>query len=276
MTILKPVSAFERGLLEALGETPAQHQQQVLAARKPSWLKGKKNPRMSAHEVYLKLQESPTRIPLPLPQETSSADLVANLVDPNWQADAYILFRRHQTCRHCRRTEDLQDSSQLFLRWRRRTFDAANSLVYTPVKSLLHQELPRRVQVVFASTPVCLSCFSEATCQSTSIPSRQGDTNLSPSEGPPISEKAQPFSSDSSPVSESPSDSSSPFIFPAPTMPHMPDGLPALVSTTFLDSHITQKFDSVSEKSNEPVGVQPELTLTDTTGEPAPQEKPHE
>lgn len=258
MSLLRPVSPFERGLLEALGETAAEHQQQIMDSKRPKWAKeAKPKPRPSPRDIASKLSNKEFFSSFDA-GPPSIATVVASLQPDTFISEAYVLFKRHQVCRNCHRTYDLQDSSQLFLRQRTSRKDPANTKIYTPVRSITQKELPRIVEVLVSSSPVCLACFSEAPCQKEEVPSSSPQDDTSSLEPLTILGTGSPANSSSS-SSLSPSAVSS---LEPPVDGSLAQILPGS-SSQMLSYTVGTESENESDKS--PVAVEPSNILTATT-----------
>lgn len=258
MSLLRPVSPFERGLLEALGETAAEHQQQIMDSKRPKWAKETKpKSKPSPRDVTQRLVNKEFFSSFDAGPPTA-ATIVAGLQPDTFISEAYVLFKRHQVCRNCHRTYDLQDSSQLFLRQRASRKDPANTKIYTPVRSITHKELPRIVEVLVSSSPVCLACFSEAPCQKEEVPSSSPQVDTSSSGPSEILNTTSPtVSSSSTPPSPSSVSSSEPLV----------DGssAPTLLGSSSRTLSYSVGTESENESDKLPVAAEPSNILTATT-----------
>lgn len=258
MNLLRPVSPFERGLLEALGETAAEHQQQIMDFKRPKWAKETKpKSKPSPRDVTQRLVNKEFFSSFDAGPPTA-ATIVAGLQPDAFISEAYVLFKRHQVCRNCHRTYDLQDSSQLFLRQRPSRKDPANTKIYTPVRSITHKELPRVVEVLVSSSPVCLACFSEAPCQKEEVPSSSPQDDTS-SLGPSTTLTTGSLADSSSSSPPSPSSASS---LEPPVDGSLAQILPDLSSQTLC---YTVGTGSENESDKSPADAGPSNTLTAMT-----------
>lgn len=160
MTVLKPVSEKMRALLSLLGETPEQHQKQVLALQ----AKKEKPRKREKPEEELRRNLNKELLHRMDTERETPATIIERFQPENLVANAYVLFERKLTCKNCGRSDRAQAHSQLFVRKHKLPRDAERTQVYFPVAGIENPLLPRLVQVSFSTTPVCLHCFEEAAC----------------------------------------------------------------------------------------------------------------
>lgn len=103
-------------------------------------------------------------------QTTPTSELAARIEAAHqvvWVPEAYVLFKRHGTCRHCGERHECLDTPRLFLQQRKLTRDDTNAKMYKPVKEIEHTNLPWLVQISPVTVPYCLTCFEKPLCLKT-------------------------------------------------------------------------------------------------------------
>lgn len=272
MTNLPPVSDAMRGLLSLLGETPAQHQAQILAKRKGAKAPAKRLPptqsqldraaRDLANRTYLERLDT---------ERVTAATIVDRFQPENLVNEAYVLFQRNLVCRNCGRRDQALAHSQLFLRKRVRGQDTR---VYFPTNEISEPTLRRVIEISNASIPVCLHCFEEAVCQVVESPPPPPTLESRPSPGADTESSASMYlaatstlplaqSSQSTPPSESTPTTALPTLDGSGTEPSATtDELTELVNT--LNSQAL--FASTrSESEAQPASAEDTPSLTDSS-----------
>jgi hypothetical protein len=186
MPNLKPVSEKMRKILEMLGETPQEHQAEVLARKK-----GVK--------------------PEP-PPDNYAKNVVASWKEDPWRPDARVLFIRRSLCLQCGAQFESPHWPETFVRERRKGEPRLlNSHRYTPSRSAIMSSLalPRLVEYIDLTVYACHLCpewhtneqpQEQPLCLTDLLSSQLASTALSHSEGPEGSSTSQEESSTSLPL----------------------------------------------------------------------------
>lgn len=159
---LRPVSELQRKFLAKLGETAAEHQQQVLALMK----------KVPTTKVKLNVHQVNKQVERKLTWTEPSSEIASKLArhenfEEAWIPEAYVLFIRRYRCA-CGAVGSCLDLPVLFLRHRRRHYSARSDLehgsprVYKPTKVLAYPHLPRLKEVRFVALSMCEHCFEQA------------------------------------------------------------------------------------------------------------------
>lgn len=156
MSILKPVSPQARSFLSLLGETPQEHQNQLM---KQEWKKShstKKEPtlRERNRETELKLHPSWSQEDL--------KELTQNLEEKSKETQflphSYILYLRESRCNNCGGIHVSMDIPQILLKQVPLKQTSLNTILYTPVY-ILNKELPRIKETTIVYISYCENCF---------------------------------------------------------------------------------------------------------------------
>jgi len=183
MTTLKPLSPLERKFLAKLGESPAQHQAQVLLKQTVVG----RNSTSKLENVHAFNKEVERKLVYSEPSSEIAArlnkleeekqreveDSVARARAVEWVPEAYVLFIRHSKCLSCRSTDTCLDHASLFIRCRPRIGPKEDSRkMYIPTKILPSSPLPRLMESRVVTLPVCENCFERAKpqCQNQTEP----------------------------------------------------------------------------------------------------------
>lgn len=159
---LRPVSELQRKFLAKLGETAAEHQQQVLALMNKV---PKTKVKVNVHQINRQVERK-------LTWTEPSSEIASKLArhenfEEEWVPEAYVLFIRRFRCT-CGAVGSCLDLPVLFLRHRRRHYSARSDLehgsprVYKPTKVLAYPHLPRLKEVRFVALSLCEHCFEQA------------------------------------------------------------------------------------------------------------------
>ena len=157
---IRPLNSTERSFLEALGETPAEHQKQM-AERLYKKVFG------SGHSIKRDptLRELNREVERRLTSTEPVENLVKKMLVPafEWVPDAYVIFIRDWRC-DCGGTGRCLDQGTLFLRSHKSkpVRDPQNSHYYLPVKTVEHGNLPRIREIRFSHQHICEFCFEKA------------------------------------------------------------------------------------------------------------------
>lgn len=146
---LKPVSEALRKALALLGETPEQHQAEVLARK--SGGKASASPR--SHKLP------------PDPKLTPAAEIAARWESHNWRPIARVMFLREAHCRHCGQTSMSAHWPETFIK--ERMVKDPKSFRYLPAKSSVAAsvKLPHQTETLKLTTAYCPQCFLQSTCE---------------------------------------------------------------------------------------------------------------
>lgn len=199
---LSKLSSYGRSLLEALGEDIQQHQKEVLARLRGTYVKPKEKP----DPVLKSLQSGTVKIGPTIAEAAAALDTRAAL----WREDAYCIFIAHCTCKGCGRKWTGQMDPNVYLRSRKTRKDESNPYMYVPVRSISNWSLPRLKVSAFYTLFSCDHCFEGLTpCHPTrnvtepfSTPSQE-NTEL-----PVVQLPSSDGSSESSPVPVPPASTS--------------------------------------------------------------------
>lgn len=168
---LKPLSSFERGLLDALDEDPKLHQQRMLQRLKGEKVAGPKT--AIADPLLRKLQAGTVKIGPTIAEAALALEQRVAL----WREDAYCIFIAHCHCKGCGRKETRQADHQVYVRSRNTKNDPSNPFIYFPVRDISNWMLPRLQISTFHTTFTCQYCFEGLVCLPLPTPS-EGDTGL--------------------------------------------------------------------------------------------------
>jgi hypothetical protein len=159
MTQLKPVTDKEREFLRLMGETPEQHQKQVLNP------KGKLS---STKTIVDNLMDFKTRSTMGIESTNSIASRLEEKEKENslkvenikWIPECYVFFLECTKCAKCNSTR--YNELQLFLKHKRlrETMDLTQMKHYVPVSSISINSLPRILDVKNREVGCCLACFN--------------------------------------------------------------------------------------------------------------------
>lgn len=178
-----------------LGETPDQHQSQVLALAKGTYNRSHSTSKVpNVHELNRKIE---SKLTFTEPSREIAARLEsAKTFEEEWVPDAYVLFVRIWKC-SCGNSGSCLDISCLFLRHRKRAFVSTKTgerndevqghpRIYQPARSLVYPKLPRLKEVSWKSLTLCEACFEgkEVECEPNSAQAStvsSGSEELTPS-----------------------------------------------------------------------------------------------
>jgi hypothetical protein len=175
---LSKLSSYGRSLLEALGEDIQQHQKEVLARLRGTYVRQKEKP----DPVLKSLQSDTVKISPSIAEAAAALDKRAAL----WREDAYCIFIAHCTCKGCGRKWTGQMDPNVYLRSKKTRKDESNPYIYVPVRSISNWSLPRLKVSAFYTLFSCDNCFEGLTpCQPTrdapepsSTPSQENTESL--------------------------------------------------------------------------------------------------
>lgn len=149
---LKPVSAFERGLLALLDEDVSDHQARMAKRLRGEKVEAKKE---AADPILKKLQDGTAKIG---PTIAEAALALEQRVE-RWKEDAYVIFIAHTTCRGCGTRDKRQLDPHVYLRSIERKPSELRTARYVPVRSISNWTLPRVALSTFHTTFACAECF---------------------------------------------------------------------------------------------------------------------
>lgn len=191
---LSKLSSYGRSLLEALGEDIQQHQKEVLARLRGTYVKQKEKP----DPILKSLQSDTVKIGPSIAEAAAALDKRAAL----WREDAYCIFIAHCTCKGCGRKWTGQMDPNVYLRSRKTRKDESNPYIYVPVRSISNWSLPRLKVSAFYTLFSCDHCFEGLTpCQSTrDAPEPSSTPSQENTESPAGQLLSSAESSESSPI----------------------------------------------------------------------------
>jgi hypothetical protein len=164
MTQLKPVSDLARRLLAKMGETPQEHQNQILSISNKTHTKSHATTKIpNVHDLNRKVEQKITSTE-PIAEVTRRLENAKTFED-EWVPEVYVLFIRKSRCTSCGHSSSCMDLPSIFLRHRRKNIShkADQTLglprIYHPVRAIVHPNLPKVKEVRFATTLYCENCF---------------------------------------------------------------------------------------------------------------------
>jgi len=183
MTQLKPVSDIARRLLAKFGETPAQHQAQVLAIANKTYTKANSTEKQKDVHVLNRQVDAALRNSLEPTADVARRLEGAKPFEEEWCPEAYVLFIRKEKCLHCGRSSTCVDMPSIFLRHRRRNLSVRTDQtlglprIYHPVRAIAYPKLPKLKEVRVATLLFCDACFvSDAVTAAATSPSEESVT----------------------------------------------------------------------------------------------------
>jgi hypothetical protein len=164
---LKPVSDIARRLLAKMGETPADHQAQVLALASKTYTKSHSSSKVENVHSLNRKDETRLTSSEPISEVVRKMEAVKR-VEEEWIPEAYILFIRHSRCSNCGAMDSCLDLPLIFLRHRKSLSAKADAnlglpRLYLPAKVLAYPNLPKLKEVRITSLIACEHCFERST-----------------------------------------------------------------------------------------------------------------
>lgn len=165
MAQLKPLSDFERGLLKALGQSPENHQKEVLFTKTISESMSTKRREPTARERLNKVNRHFERKiayvdPADVAARRAEALAEARPKEPVLLPQAYVIFIRQWHCDTCSAEGTCMDINQIFIEYALQGKDPS-ARVFKPT-TLFKETMPHRRIVNFVNTPFCHLCFGHS------------------------------------------------------------------------------------------------------------------
>lgn len=162
---LKPISDEMREALKLLGETPEQHQKQILQIQQARLRKAqglppiKLGPNTVVKDAVRDLNRHVEGV---ITSSKPVAQVVKDLVEPEvvWIPDAYVMFAKAWTCNNCKAGGSCLEFAGVWLRHKRErpTEDPSKAHWYKEVKGYAYK-LPRILEKQTVNVEVCINCF---------------------------------------------------------------------------------------------------------------------